>query len=347
MSHISVTIPTFNRAHLIGPTIESVLSQSYHDWDLLVVDDASADDTAEVVSQYSQTDERIRFIQNDKNLGLTRNWNKCIYEARGPYVQVLLSDDLMDDSYLARVAEIFQAHPGIGFIAASCRYIDSSGSVIGEGSDTPARLLPPGDEAVESLLDNGYPHVSSIVMRKACLEEIGTFREDIWHGPDVEMDARLAARFGFYHCGQVFTSFRRHGSNMGALEYLREDFLDADTLKKRLSLSYLSEAAIQRRGIVDLEAHLARGTAEAALSGATIMMGYGRPALSRLYLRKAIRATRSTLVMRQFWKALALNIVQPLGIAVMRRRMRISPSDLEQANRVEASLKRVGKQQAP
>ena len=101
MPHISVTIPVYNRAHLIGRTIESVLNQEFQDFELLVVDDASSDDTTKVVQQYCRHDPRIKLVINPKNLGLTRNWNRCLDLARCSLVQILLSDDLIDADYLA------------------------------------------------------------------------------------------------------------------------------------------------------------------------------------------------------------------------------------------------------
>jgi len=75
MAHITVTIPVFNRAHLVGPTIGSVLNQTYQDFDVLAVDDASTDATADVIGSICKRDHRVRLVVNAENLGLTRNWN--------------------------------------------------------------------------------------------------------------------------------------------------------------------------------------------------------------------------------------------------------------------------------
>ena len=96
MQHITVAIPVFNRAHLIGETIQSVLNQDYQLFDLLVVDDGSSDNTVQVVSEFCEQDNRVRLVKNSLNLGLTRNWNRCIELAEGSLIQLLLSDDLMD-----------------------------------------------------------------------------------------------------------------------------------------------------------------------------------------------------------------------------------------------------------
>ena len=341
MPHISVTIPVFNRAHLVGHTIESVLKQDFQDFNLIIVDDASTDDTVDVVRSFLQRDSRIQLFVNEKNLGLTRNWNRCLELATGPLVQILQSDDLIDPDYLSLVSNFFEKGPETGFVASKCRYVGFNGELIDPGRPEASRLYSAGDEAITALLLGGFPHVSSIVMRRECYEKLGKFNEQIWHGPDVEMDARLASFYDFYLFGDVHTSFRRHGSNMGCLEYLRNDFLDVDMLKKRLTWSYLSPDGLRAMGIIDLEKFLAQNVAQAALTGATITIGYGSPDLSRYYLRKAIRLDSQLWRRGQFWKVLILLLVPSAGTRLMRHRMKVTDLDYKAAKVVENSLKSI------
>jgi len=81
MSHISVMIPVYNRENLIIETIQSVLSQTYTDLDLTIIDDASTDNTTEIINKFCK-DSRITLIKNEENLGLTKNWNHCLEVAK-------------------------------------------------------------------------------------------------------------------------------------------------------------------------------------------------------------------------------------------------------------------------
>ena len=341
LPHISIAIPVFNRAHLVGRTIESVLRQEFEDYDVLVVDDASSDETVEVVEEYCRRDHRVRLVVNEKNLGLTRNWNRCLELAVGPLVQLLLSDDLIDPDYLGCVSTVFERYPGVGFVAASCRYIDENDQVIHSGTSCSPRLYQAGDEAVTALLKGGFPHVSSIVTRRECYEALGGFKEEIWHGPDVEMDARLASRYDFYHFGSIHTCFRRHGCNMGALEFLRNDFLAADMRKKQLAWGCLSPEGRHSLGVEDLDTFIAHEAAQTALGGATVTIGYGRPDLSRFYLKEALRLDPRSWRLRQFWKVCFLLLVPGIGRRVMESRMKISDADRSRVQEVESSLKAV------
>lgn len=338
MPHITVVIPVYNHAHFIGRTIESVLKQTFEDFDLLVVDDASCDNTASVVKQYCDQDSRIRLEVNPKNLGLTRNWNRCLDLAQGPLVQILQSDDLIDPGYLMLVSGIFERHPGVGMVAASCRHIDADDRVILSGVSRDDRYYRAGDEAVTALLTSGYPHVSSIVFRRECYEKVGKFDERIWHGPDMEMDARIVSEYDYYRIGAVCTSFRRHGTNMGQLEYLRNDFLEVDILKRKMTLGHLSARGLKNSGIEDLDQYIQRVTAQSALRGIPITIAYGRYSLSRYYLREALRLDKQIWRNSLFWKALVLLAVPPLGRRIMTWRMKVNTEDQSSVHIVETSL---------
>jgi glycosyltransferase involved in cell wall biosynthesis len=342
MPHVSVVTPTYNRAHLVGRTIESLVAQRFQDWDLLVVDDASRDETVDVVQRYCQRDSRIRLVVNEQNVGLTRNWNRCLEMAAGPLVELLQSDDLIDSDYLELVSEFYDEHPQVGFVAASCRYIDADGQITHPGSPRPPRLYCAGDEAVTALLTGGWPHVSSIVMRRECYERLGTFNQEIWHGPDGEMFTRLASQYDVYHFGEVHTSFRRHGTNMGVLEYLRDDFLQTDMYKKRLTWRYLSSEGRRLLGVEDLNAYLAKDAAQTALAGVPLMVAYGRHDLGRSYFRRALKIDSQCWHSPQFWKAWSLLLVPGVSGRIMRSRLGVGDEDRRIAKTVESSLRMLG-----
>lgn len=98
---VSIIMPSYNTGRFISETIESVLAQSYSNWELIIVDDCSTDDTDEVVGQYV-TDERIRYIKNDTNSGAAVSRNRALREARGKWIAFLDSDDLWEPDKLKK-----------------------------------------------------------------------------------------------------------------------------------------------------------------------------------------------------------------------------------------------------
>ena len=329
-------IPTFNRAHLLPATIESALAQTFDDFDAVVVDDASSDDTDDVVRPYLD-DRRVKYVKNDTNLGLTKNWNRCISMAKGPLVNLLLSDDLIDPAYLAEASALFDCHPELGLVAASCRYIDGAGRVIHAGHPTAPTYRAAGDDAVSFFLTTGFPHVSSIVFSKRCVEEVGSFNEQIWHGPDVEFDVRIGSRFAVYHSGAVYTSFRRHGANSGNIEFLDTKFIETDLLKFSLAWQYLSKEGALALGVKDVERHVAGTTCAAALNGATVAIAYGRRGLSLYYLRRAFALNAQVVGTARFWKSVLLFAGFPWSSRLMQARLGINRRDLLEASRFAAA----------
>ena len=98
---VSIVMPSYNTAKYIGASIRSVLAQSYSNWELIIVDDCSTDDTDNVIKQYL-TDNRIRFLKNEKNSGAAVSRNRALREAKGKWIAFLDSDDLWEPDKLER-----------------------------------------------------------------------------------------------------------------------------------------------------------------------------------------------------------------------------------------------------
>src|SRR3989338_2915164 len=98
MPKISVIIITYNRAQYIGAAIDSIVGQTFSDWELVIIDDASTDNTAEIAIKYAAQDSRIKFHHENINLGITKARNLALRLAQGKYIAVLDSDDVWADS---------------------------------------------------------------------------------------------------------------------------------------------------------------------------------------------------------------------------------------------------------
>ena len=112
---VSILVPVYNRENLIGPCLESALTQTVEDIEVVACDNCSTDGTWDVLEDYAARDPRLRILRNTQNLGPVRNWARCIEEARAPYAKFLFSDDLMAQSYLERTTP-FIALPGVGLV---------------------------------------------------------------------------------------------------------------------------------------------------------------------------------------------------------------------------------------
>lgn len=115
---VSILIPVYNRENYIGECIQSAISQTYTDIEIVIVDNASTDSTWEICNRFAETDKRIRIFKNETNIGPVRNWLRCLNQSRGEYGKFLFSDDLMFPRFLERTLPYFDS-PEIGFVATA------------------------------------------------------------------------------------------------------------------------------------------------------------------------------------------------------------------------------------
>lgn len=125
---VSFCIPTFRRARFLGATITSALAQTIHDMEVVVVDDQSPDETAEVVAAIK--DPRVRYFRNERNLGVPENLNRALSLARGRYVVLLEDHDLLAATYAESAMALMRKHPRIAFVATGTTMIGEDGQPI-------------------------------------------------------------------------------------------------------------------------------------------------------------------------------------------------------------------------
>lgn len=126
---ISVCIPTYNRAGSLRGTLEAMLGQTYTDFELIVCDDASTDDTRGAALSYM--DPRIKYHRNERNLGLYGNWNRCIELAAGSYIAIYHDHDIYLPTILERSAALLDRHPTANFVHTASLVIDPAGEPAG------------------------------------------------------------------------------------------------------------------------------------------------------------------------------------------------------------------------
>lgn len=105
---VSILIPVYNRAEIISETIESALSQTYSDYEIVIVDNNSKDGTWNIIKDYAQSYSRIRAFKNDSNIGPVKNWKRCLDEAWGEYGKILWSDDLIEPDFLEKTTPLLR-----------------------------------------------------------------------------------------------------------------------------------------------------------------------------------------------------------------------------------------------
>lgn len=202
---VSVIVPAYNCATYLPRAIESVLAQSFTDFELLVVDDGSTDDTANVTNRYS-ADRRVRFVRHGENTGPSATRNRGIRLSSGDLVAFLDADDDWARGKLeAQVKALASEEADV--CGVGCRWLMPGGREVIVSKEPPFS----GDGLYRELLfRNTIPgSSSSIMVRRRCFDEVGLFDEELRAVEDRDMWLRLAARFRFVFVTEPLVSINR------------------------------------------------------------------------------------------------------------------------------------------
>jgi len=267
---ISIVIPTYNRAYILREALESVLAQSYTDFEVLVVDDGSTDDTARVVG--SIQDKRIRYIQKERNQGCSAAYNTGIRAAQGEWIAFLDSDDLWKPEYLERQMDFLSRQAGLDVVFTDTEII---------GGQEPISSLchwhmlhlqallakhPKAEEYVLSgremyicLLEEVPIKPSAAIFRRVLFDRAGMFDEAWPSGTDWDLFLRLSRISRFGYIDAVLATQRRTADATHQLHREKDKvFLLGVFLKEKAALNGDTEAIVSiNRGIMGLYNSLA------------------------------------------------------------------------------------------
>jgi glycosyltransferase involved in cell wall biosynthesis len=208
---VSVCIPAYRAERFVAATIESVLAQTTDDWEVVVVDDASPDDTFQIAARYA-SDHRVRVARNDTNLGPAGNWNRAVARSTGRYVKVLCSDDLLYPDCLARQAAALDANAGAGMVAGRRDIIDADGRVVIAGRGLAGMTgVVEGRRALRRMVEIGttpFGEPSVVLFRAEALRQAGPFRDQYATLIDVDRYAEVLRHWDCVALDETLAAFR-------------------------------------------------------------------------------------------------------------------------------------------
>ncbi len=208
MLPITVILPVYNGLPYLGAAVNSILSQSFQDFEFIVINDGSTDDSESVIKNIS--DPRIQFLQQE-NQGLPATLNKAIGLARGEFIARQDQDDISFPLRLQKQAEFLIANPDVGMVGTNAEiWVDHT--------KTDRLLEHPSDDAslkFNLLFDNPFVH-SSIMIRRSVFEKIGVYCEDKTRQPpeDYELWSRVAREFKVANLPEVLLAYREVPGSM-------------------------------------------------------------------------------------------------------------------------------------
>jgi len=218
---VSVIVPNYNHARFLRQRLDSVLGQSFRDFDLLFLDDASTDNSRAVFQEFAG-DPRVRAIFCEENSGSTfKQWNRGVRETRGEYVWFAESDDYADPHLLGELVAQLDANPAAGMALCASQWVDDTGAVRPAEWPNQARwradFVSRGqEECAEMLFGNTIPNASAVLIRRTIFEQIGHASEEMKLCGDWLLWARILAISDMAYVAKPLNFWRQHGASVRA-----------------------------------------------------------------------------------------------------------------------------------
>jgi glycosyltransferase involved in cell wall biosynthesis len=203
---VSIILPTYNGSPYIKKAIESVLSQTYKNWELIIIDDCSLDRTSSIVANYINLNSNIKYIKNNENLGVQKSLNKGLSVSKGEYIARIDDDDeWIDVDKLKTQVEFLESNIGYVLIGTGALLVDEDDELLSK------YLLPKSDLEIKNkiLSKNCFVH-SSVLFKKNTAQEVGGFSENeaIKHVEDYDLWLRLGMKGKLFNLNTYSTALR-------------------------------------------------------------------------------------------------------------------------------------------
>ncbi|MCD6154734.1 MAG: glycosyltransferase [Candidatus Verstraetearchaeota archaeon] len=210
---VSVIIPCYNGEKFIGEAIESVLNQTYQNFEIIIVDDGSTDGSKSVIKTFLK-DPRIKLIEHERNKGIPAARNTAIKASKGEFIAFLDQDDLWYPEKLEKSLDAFErGGENLGVVFSDVDIEEKDGSVTRRTCRKydPAKLGREG--FIRALFWGNFIPTSSAIVRKTCFAQMGLLDEQLYGSDDRDFWLRIAGTFEFHHIPEALAKLRRHGAN--------------------------------------------------------------------------------------------------------------------------------------
>lgn len=285
LPRVSICIPTYNRPRELSQAIRSVLRQSFRDLEIVVSDDSR--EGADIAFHFR--DDRIRYFQNEKRLGMARNWTRSLDRARGTYLALLMDDDVLYPDFLKSTVPLLESRPRVGLVFTNHVFMSRN-------QTWPRACAVPGgvyEDPLKLILKHNPVAVSATVMRRSVWESVRPCRDLLT--ADTHMQILAAVKgWHFYYVDKPLMAYRVHSGQLSREEErFRDDIVqlwdsftfgrsDAEALRAK----QLREALISRAG-----SRLKKGNIVGARTDVSraLRLGHGSPSIKSIALQMLCR----------------------------------------------------------
>jgi len=242
---VSICIPTYNRAKFVSKAIDSALSQSYPNIEIIVVDNASQDEIDSVIANYQDT--RLHFFKNSRNLGMYGNFNRCIELSKGKYIHILHSDDYIDTHFTQKCVEFMESHHNVMMTFGSSWFLFEGEQKKIAVADHDVIYQAP--EGFREILEKGNMIICpSVMVNRKVYDSVGFYSTEYPYAGDLYQWLKISRQFDFAFVAGA-TLFYREGEHSESFQLLIKTPLGyIDTIKIFIRLiDELGNEAVYRR----------------------------------------------------------------------------------------------------
>lgn len=232
MPRLSILIPVYNAERYIAKTIESVLAQTYTDWELIIVEDRSTDNSFDVVKHYEALHpEKIKVYQNTSNLGMMQNWNTGIDLCKSELFVKLDADDIWLPSFLEKSIAVIDKYPEVGLVFTKYVNIDEDGNIIPNSEiilpdfakEKPFSTIPLVHLGQKKMLSYYILRQGLSIMRRNIFDKIGKYRflitKDTQAATDTEFYYRIGMHYDIFCIDEALYQYRIHKASISRMDF--------------------------------------------------------------------------------------------------------------------------------
>jgi glycosyltransferase involved in cell wall biosynthesis len=210
---VSVVMPVYNAEKYLAESIESILNQTFKDFEFIIINDASKDGSLKIIEKYASLDKRIKVLKNEFNLKICRTLNKGIKIAKGRYIARMDADDISLPSRFAEQVDYMENHPKCGAVGANIQIFDGN-----TGKNMSVREYPTEDKILKKNIFFYSPFAHPVIMiRKQALKDCGTYQEIDFPSEDLNLWFRIGRKYEFANLQKILLRYRYYpGSTTGS-----------------------------------------------------------------------------------------------------------------------------------
>lgn len=242
---VSVVMSVYNGERYLSEAVESILSQTFRDFEFIIIDDGSTDSSWAILTKYADQDQRVRLFKNEENLGLTKSLNKGLKLAQGEYIARQDADDISFRDRFEKQVKYLDGHPNTVLVSGEWEMIDSQGTSLGKTSRTTESALV----AWYLLFFNYIGGHSQVMYRREPVMHLGGYAEDFRYSQDYNLWSRLVQLGDFYILPDVLIKYRcGHDESISVQSRAKQQNYSLITSKQSISQLIGEEFSLTEAG---------------------------------------------------------------------------------------------------